>query len=369
MIPVNEPRITKAEKEAVAACLEQGWISSEGPFVPRFEEAFARLVNRRRGIAVANGTAALEIAVKALGIGQGDEVIMPTLTIISPAAAVVRCGALPVLVDSERRTWNMDVGQIEGKITPRTRAIIVVHLYGLPVDMDPLLNLAARYGLSVIEDAAEMHGQTYRGRPCGSFGTLSTFSFYANKHITTGEGGIIVTDDDELDGRCRSLRNLCFGEEHRFVHQEMGWNYRLTSIQAALGLSQLDRLGEIVRRKRRIGGLYTERLQDIEALELPPAATDYGENIYWVYGLILKETASLTKRELMARLAALGVGTRPFFWPMHEQPVFQRQGLFPGEAYPVAERLARQGFYLPSGLALEDEQIEQVAAVLRRELS
>jgi len=367
-IPVNEPLLDGNEKRYLAECIDTGWISSEGPFIKQFEERFAARVGRRYGIAVCNGSAALEIAVAALGLGYGDEVILPTFTIISCAAAVVRAGAKPVLVDSDSVTWNMDVGQIAAKITPRTKAIMVVHIYGLPVDMDPLLALANRHGLKVIEDAAEMHGQTYRGRPCGSFGDLSTFSFYPNKHLTTGEGGMLVTDDAALAKRCRSLRNLCFQPGKRFVHEELGWNFRMTNLQAAVGLAQLERLDEFVARKRRMGQRYTELLADLPGLQLPLAATDYADNIYWVYGLVLDESLPLDAEDAMHRLLKAEVGTRPFFWPMHEQPVFQNRGWFEGERFPVAERLAQRGFYIPSGLALSEAQMEEVATVVREVL-
>jgi len=249
-IPVNEPLLDGNEKKYLLECIETGWISSEGPFVKRFEELFSRRVGRREGIAVANGSGALDIAVKALGVGPGDEVILPTFTIVSCAAAVVRCGATPVLVDADPRTWNMNIAQVAEKITAQTKAIMVVHIYGLPVDMNPVLELARNHGLKVIEDAAQMHGQTYHGKPCGSFGDISTFSFYPNKHVTTGEGGMLVCDDPELAERCRGLRNLCFQPKKRFVHEELGWNYRMTNLQAALGLAQLERLDEVVVRKR-----------------------------------------------------------------------------------------------------------------------
>lgn len=366
MIPVNEPLLDGNEKKYLAECIDTGWISSEGPFVRQLEERFAARVGRRYGIAVCNGSAALETAVAALALGYGDEVILPTFTIISCAAAVVRAGVKPVLVDSDPVTWNMDVGQIAAKITPRTKAIMVVHLYGLPVDMEPLLALARHHGLRVIEDAAEMHGQTHRGRPCGSFGDLSAFSFYPNKHLTTGEGGMLVTDDAALAERCRSLRNLCFQSGRRFVHEELGWNFRMTNLQAAVGLAQLERLDEFVTRKRRMGARYTELLAGVPGLQLPLPATDYADNIYWVYGLVLDESLPLDAEDAMHRLLKAGVGTRPFFWPMHEQPVFQNRGWFAGERYPVAERLARRGFYIPSGLALTDDQIDQAARAVRK---
>jgi perosamine synthetase len=364
-IPVNRPDLTGREREYLLECIDTGWISSEGPFVQRFETEMSRKTGRQHGIAVANGSVALDVAVAALGIGSGDEVIMPAFTIISCAASVVRAGAIPVLVDSDPETWNMDVSKVAQKITARTKAIMVVHIYGLPVDMGPILELADRHRVHIIEDAAEMHGQTWKSRPCGSFGSISTFSFYSNKHVTTGEGGMVLTDDAKLAERCRSLRNLCFLPDRRFVHEELGWNFRMTNMQAALGLAQLERLDEFVARKRSMGARYDALLADVPGLKLPHAVTSYAKSVYWVYGLVLADDVTFDAREMMGRLAKAGVGTRPFFWSMHEQPVFQRMGLFEGESHPVAERLARRGFYLPSGLGLRDDELEKAAGEVR----
>ena len=264
-IPVNLPRLNGNEKEYLIECIETNWISSEGTFVRSFEERFAATVGRAHGVAVSNGTAALDVAIEALGIGKGDEVILPSFTIISCVHQIVRCGAVPVLVDSDPDTWNMDVTQVEAKISSRTKAIMAVHIYGLPVDMDPLLELAAHHGLALIEDAAEMHGQTYRGRPCGSFGDISTFSFYPNKLITTGEGGMVVTDRTDLVESSRSLRNLCFQADKRFVHERLGWNYRMTNMQAAVGVAQLEQVKSAIARKREIGAMYNEYPQSERA--------------------------------------------------------------------------------------------------------
>lgn len=364
-IPVNEPLLNGNEKKYLAECIDTGWISSEGPFIQRFEKDFAESVGRKYAIAVSNGTAALDAAVEALGLEPGDEVILPTFTIISCISQIVRAGLVPVLVDSDPVTWNMDVTQVEAKISPRTKAIMAVHIYGLPVDMAPLLDIARRYGLKIIEDAAEMHGQTYNGRPCGSFGDISIFSFYPNKHITTGEGGMIVTNDDHLDSKCRSLRNLCFQPHKRFVHEQLGWNLRMTNMQAALGVAQLERLPEFVQRKRQMGALYQSGLADISGLQLPLASTSYAENIYWVFGVILDASIPFDAEEAMKRLGKMGIGTRPFFWSMHEQPVFQRRGLFRGERYPISENMSRRGFYVPSGLGLTRQQQETVIDAVR----
>ena len=363
-IPVNEPLLDGNEKKYLLECIETGWISSEGPFIKMFEERFAARVGRKHGIAVSNGTAAIDAAADALGIGPGDEVILPTFTIISCIAQIVRSGATPVLVDSDPITWNMDVAQIEAKITPRTKAIMVVHVYGLPADVDPVLALAKKYGLKVIEDAAEMHGQTYKNKPCGSFGDISTFSFYTNKHITTGEGGMIVTDDDALAETCRSLRNLCFQPHKRFVHERLGWNLRMTNLQAALGLAQLERLDAFVARKRAMGARYAERLKDAPNIQLPLASTAYADNIYWVFGVVLDQSLGINAEEAMQRFSKQGIGTRPFFCPMHMQPVLKRMGLFEGECYPVAETMYLRGFYVPSGMALTELQIERVITQL-----
>ena len=364
-IPVNTPLLDGNERKYLNECIDTGWISSEGPFVKKFEESFASIIGRKHGIAVCNGTAALDAAIDILEIGPGDEVIMPTFTIISCISQIVRAGAKPVLVDSNPITWNMDINQIEDKITPRTRVIMVVHIFGLPVDIDPVLEIAQRYGLKVLEDSAEMHGQTYKGKPCGSFGNISTFSFYPNKHITTGEGGMIVTNNDQMAEDCRSLRNLCFQPNMRFVHERLGWNLRMTNMQAALGVAQLERLDEFVARKRSMGRLYTELLSKTSGIQLPLPATDYADNIYWVFGVVLGDEVDFNAAEAILRLAAKNVGSRPFFWPMHEQPVLMKMGFFKGEKYPVAERIARRGFYLPSGIALTNEQIEFSAQALK----
>lgn len=359
-IPVNEPLLDGNEKKYVMECLETGWISSEGPFVEKFEHAFADKVNRKYGIAVCNGSAALEAAVIALDIGKGDEVIMPDFTIISCAAAIIRSGATPVLIDADPLTWNMDVTQIESKITPKTKAIMVVHIYGLPTDMDPVIHLADKYGLKIIEDAAEAHGQTYKGKPCGSYGDISCFSFYPNKHITTGEGGMIVTDNKRIAELCRSLRNLCHSPERRFVHYELGWNLRMTNIQAAIGYAQTQNLARHIHKKREIGKRYNDGLKQLSTIQIPIESTNYAENIYWVYGLLLREDIPFNAEHAIKMLHQNNIGTRPFFYPMHQQPILKQMGLFGGEEYPVASKLSDRGFYIPCGLGITDRQIEIV---------
>ena len=377
MIPVNEPSLGAKDLEYVTDCVRTGWVSSAGRYIDLFEQRWAAYCGRRHGIAVSNGTAALQLAVACLDLKPGDEVILPTFTIISCAAAVVQNGGVPVLVDSEPGTWCMDVRQVESRITSRTRAIMPVHIYGHPVDMAPLVEIARKHGLAIIEDAAEAHGAEVRmtggaganaWRRCGSFGEMSGFSFYANKLVTTGEGGMVLTDDDRLAEKARSLRNLCFQPGRRFFHEELGHNFRLTNMQAALGVAQLERMDRIVERKRQVGRAYAEHLAGIPGVELQ-VQREWARGVYWMNGLVLSESCGLDAAVLAEALKARGVETRPFFLGMHEQPVFRKRGLFAGDRHPVAERLARRGLYLPSGLALTDEQLEQVAKAVREALA
>ena len=317
----------------------------------------ANLCHRKHSFAVCNGSAALELAVKAIGIQPGDEVIMPTFTIISCALAVIRAGATPIYVDADPQTWNMKVEDIEPLITERTKAIMAVHIYGITVDMDPLLEISKKYDLKVIEDAAEVIGQTYKGKPCGSFGDISTFSFYPNKHITTGEGGMVLTDDPEIAERCKSMRNLCFGKADRFVHQELGWNFRMSNLQAAVGVAQLERLPQTMEKKREIGRMYHQHLEGCESFTLPLTQTDYCENIYWVFGIVSKDHKKDAKW-WMKDLAKKGIGTRPFFYPMHLQPCNQiSEKTLNKDPLNHSEKLAKYGFYLPSGVTLTPAQI------------
>jgi perosamine synthetase len=363
-IPVNEPLLIGNEKKYLDECIDTGWISSEGPFVKKFETEFSKVVNRKYGISVCNGSVALDVAIAALEIGPGDEVIMPTFTIISCATAIVRAGAVPILIDSDKDTWNMHVEQIEKKISKRTKAIMVVHIYGLPVDMNPILKLAKKYNLYIIEDSAEVIGQTYYSQPCGSFGDISTFSFYPNKHITTGEGGMVVTNDEKLAEKCKSLRNLCFQPQQRFLHDGLGWNFRLSNLQAAIGLAQLEQLDRSIIRKREIGNRYTSNLKKITSIQLPKVKTNFAENIFWVFGIVLIDEKYSDARSLMELLKTKNIGTRPFFWPMHEQPAFHKMGLFQNDSHPFSENIARKGFYIPSGLAITNDQIDIVSETL-----
>jgi perosamine synthetase len=364
MIPVNKPIFEGNEEKYLLECIRTGWISSEGPFISKFEEQFSKFTNRNFGVAVSNGSAALDIAVKALGLKQGDEVIVPTFTIISPVQSITSVGGIPVLVDSEETSWNMDVKLIEAKITNKTKAILVVHIYGLPVDMDPVLDLCKKYNLYLIEDAAELHGQTYKGKMCGSFGDISTFSFYPNKHITSGEGGMIVCNDHELAEKCKKLRNLSFEPNgRRFVHHEIGWNYRMTNLQAAVGLAQLENIDNHIIRKREIGLRYLNNLKsNLKGFQLPLLSNGFADNIFWVFGLVANTEELCT--DAVNFLTHEKIGTRPFFWCMHQQPVFNKMNLFINESYPIAEKMASNGFYLPSGLGISNDEIDLVSEKL-----
>ena len=359
-IPVNEPLLNGNEKKYLNECIDSGWIGSEGSFVKRFEEDISSYVGRKYATACSNGSAALDIAVGALELKEGDEVIMPSFTIISCAQSLVTHGVKPVLIDSDYQTFNIKVEDIEAKITPNTKAILIVHIYGLSVDVDPVLKLARKYNLKVIEDAAEMLGQDYKEKKCGSFGDISIFSFYPNKHITTGEGGMVLTDNKSLDNRAKSLRNLCFTQD-RFIHEEIGYNYRMTNMQAALGVAQLEQIDFMVKKKRWIGNMYNELLKDIPSINLPIVKKEFCENIYWVYSITLKDSYEKTAKEVMRELGEGNIGTRPFFYPMHKQPVFNKMGLFLDDELPNSEKLYEKGFYIPSGLALTENQIKEVS--------
>jgi len=364
MIPVFEPVVGDEEVAAVVAALRRGEISgSFGRAIPEFEEAFARFVGVRHAVAVSSGTAALHVAVAAAGLGPGDEILVSASTNIATALAAVHNGAQPVPVDSEPETWNLDLDLVERLVTPKTRAIIPVHLYGHPVDMDRLLEIARRLGLVVIEDCAESHGATVRGRMTGSFGLMGCFSFYANKVITTGEGGMVVTDDDALAERLRLLRNLAFTKP-RFRHELAGYNFRMTGYQAAMGAVQLGRIEKVIAEKRRVAQAYNRALAGIPGLQLP-AEAPWARNVYWMYAAVVEPAFGLGRDELSRRLQADGIETRTFFCPMNQQPCLQELAGFRSAPCPVADRLWENGLYLPSSLTLTAEQIQWIADRVR----
>jgi perosamine synthetase len=355
-IPVNEPLLKGNEKKYVLKSLKDGFVSSSGPLVKKFEKKFARRLKKKYAISVSNGTAAIQLAFESLNLKKGDEVILPTFTIISCILPVVRSKATPILVDSDPITWNMKIQDVVKKITKKTKLIIVPHIYGLPVDMDPLLKIVKKKKIKIIEDTAEVLGLKYKNKECGTFGDISTFSFYANKHITTGEGGMILTDNKEIADKCKSLRNICFNEERRFLHYELGWNYRFTNIQAAIGLAQLEKLNSFIKKKRRIGLLYNEAFKNIKSFNLPPSNRDKSKNIFWVYGIVLNKHSKINVKQFMKKLEEKGIETRNFFWPLHQQPILKKLGYFKKIKLPVSEYIAKNGFYLPSGLGLNNKQ-------------
>ena len=365
-IPVNVPKIFNQEKINVKKCLDTGWISSEGKYVKKFEESFSKYNKRIFGVAVSSGTAALEIGMKSLNLKKGDEVIIPTFSIISTALCVLKLGLKPVLVDSNIYTWNMDTDQVIKKITKKTKAIIITHIYGFPVDMKKILAIAKRKNIKIIEDSAEMIGQTYFKKRCGTFGDLSTFSFYANKHITTGEGGMILTNNKKIYNKCKSLRNLCFGiGTKKFNHDDIGWNYRMTNVQAAIGCGQLKNISWIIRRKRQIGKRYIFILKNCNKIYIQPYKLSYAKNIFWVFGILLKKNANISRDQVIKKLLKHNIQTRNFFYPMHKQKIFKKMRLFPKkQKFPNSDYLSKKGFYLPSGIGITNVEIDFVAKTL-----
>ena len=366
-IPVNKPLITKIDRDNVYRVLKKGWISSEGPEVSKFEQNFSQLINRKFSISVSNGTAALEIAIKALGIKKNDEVIIPNFTIISNALAVIRQNAKPVLVDCDLDNWNMIISDIEKKITKKTKAIIATHIYNFPLDMERIIKICKKNKIFLIEDAAEVIGQKYKKKMCGSFGDISTFSFYANKQITTGEGGMISTNNKEINSKCKSLRNLCFGKKDRFNHDDIGWNYRLSNIQATLGLSQLKRIKTIVKRKEQIGKKYYTLLNKNHNIQILKPNCSFAKNIYWVVGIVIKnKKLNIDAKILSQKLIKFGIQTRPFFWPMNKQKALLDLGLFKNQKYPNSEFLSKYGLYLPASLQITDKEITFICSSINQ---
>jgi perosamine synthetase len=365
MIGVFEPVVGESEIAAVVAALRRGEISGTfGEAIPQFEQEFAAYVGARHGVAVSSGTAALQVAVAASPVRPGDEVLISAATNIATAVAVVHAGAVPVPVDSEPETWNLDLGHAESLISERTTAIIPVHLFGHPVDMDAVGELAARHGLTVIDDAAEAHGAEVRGRRVGSFGGMSCWSFYANKIVTTGEGGMVTTDDEALAGRLRSLRNLAYGRRERLVHEAVGFNFRMTGMQAALGVAQMQRIDAVVEGKRDLARRYREALDGVAGLQLP-VERDWAKHVYWMYAVALSDDAALDRTAFGAGLRERGVDTRTFFCPMNLQPALREVPGFRDVACPVAERGWERGVYLPSSPQLTDGEVATVADAVR----
>jgi len=370
-IPVNVPKLYKKEKQNVIKCLKTNWISSEGKFVKEFEKKFSKFNSRKYGVAVSSGTAALEVALKSLNLKKNSEVIIPSFSIISTALCVIKCDLKPILVDCNLYTWNTESNEILKKITKKTSAIILTHIYGLPVDLSKVLKMAKQRKIKVVEDAAEVIGLKYKKKICGSFGDLSTFSFYANKHITTGEGGMVVTNSKSLYLKCKSLRNLSFSNSYfdRYNHDDIGWNYRMTNLQAALGCGQLESIKKIIKRKREIGNIYYKNLKNNKKIILQRNKNSYAKNIYWVFGILLKKTTKIHRDLLMKKLLEYKIDTRPFFLSMNKQKIFKKMKLFTGDKMPNSEYLSNNGLYVPSGLGISNQEIMFVCKTLNKILN
>lgn len=361
-IPVASPALIGNEKKYVLDCLESTWISSSGKYIDLFERKFADFCGAKNGVSCCNGTAALHLALMALNVGPGDEVIIPTLTYIATANAVTYCGAKPVFVDSEPETWNIDPFKIEEKITKDTKGVIVVHLYGHPVDMDPVMEIAEKYNLFVIEDAAEAHGAEYKGRRVGSIGTVGTFSFYGNKIITTGEGGMIVTNDDKLVDKIRLLRGQGMDPHKRYWFPVIGYNYRMTNIEAAIGLAQVENINWHIERRRENARLYKKFLGNDMGIILQPEKM-WAKNVYWMTSILLGDNCPIERDDMLLKLADMGIETRPVFYPMHILPMYCDSNK--DNEFIVSERIAKNGLNLPSSSTLTHEDISFICERIR----
>ena len=362
MIPVNKPLFSGNESKYLLNCIKSGWISSTGEYVKKFEKKFANYIGRKFSTSVSNGSVALEIALKALNLKSGSEVILPTFTIISCCNAIIKAGLKPVLVDCDKDTFNMNIDHVKNKINKNTSAILMVHIYGITVDVDKILKLAKKYQLKVIEDAAEVHGQKYKKKLCGSFGDISTFSFYANKHITTGEGGMILTNKKKIFENILNLKNLYFGKGiNRFKHYGIGSNQRFTNLQASIGLAQLENIDKVVKKKYFIGNYYSKKLSLLNRkIILPLKKVSYCENIYWVYPILIKDTCKYNAEKVIKLLKNEGVECRPFFYPMHLQPIYKKMKIFDNKKYPISVKISKKGFYIPSGIGITKKELDIV---------
>lgn len=365
-VPVARPFFDDEEVRMASDAVRAGEISGNfGKYISQFENDFAKYCGVRYGITTTNGTTALHLALVTLGIGAGDEVLVQTFTNMATVFAVRYVGAKPVAIDIEPDTWNLDPNLLEKKITPNTKAIMVVHIYGHPVDMDPVMEVAKKHNLFVIEDCAEAHGAEYKGKRVGSFGDISCFSFYANKIITTGEGGMVITDNRELADRARSLHSLSYGRgPNKFMHEEVGYNYRMSNVIAAIGCAQLAKIEKIIEMKRNMAAFYNRELSGFKALQLP-VEKPYAKNVYWMYLVVLRDMWRGRRKEVMTALKDRGVETREAFVPYNQQEIFVREGLVQPDECPVANDIGENGFYLPSGPILETREQQYVVDALR----
>jgi len=367
MIKVSEPFIDIHDAKRMYKSLLEGWVSSAGPDVHQFEKNCAKLVKKKFGISVANGSAALDVALKACNLKKGDEVIISDFTIVSNILPILRMQAKPVLVDCDPLEWNINLKEVENKITKKTKVIIAAHIYGFPIEIDKLKKICSKNKIILIEDAAEQLGQRYKGKIIGSFGDISTFSFYANKNITTGEGGMICTNSSQLAKSCSDIKNLCFGKKNRFNHYDMGWNYRMTNMQACLGLSQLKKLNFITKKKRKIGSLYYKILRKNKDIYIQPPENKYSKNIYWVVGIVIKKKINILK--LIKWMKREGVECREFFWPMHNQDFLKKLNIKIKGKFPVSSYISKHGLYLPSYVGLPNRKVKEICDKLSLFLS
>lgn len=359
-IPVYKPFLDETEFEYVSSALKRGEISGlSGKYVHKFEEEFSSYSNCNYGIAVNSGTSALHLAMASLRIKEKDEVLVSTFTNMATFFAVLYQHAKPIPIDIKQDTWNINPALIEEKINENTKAIMVVHIYGHPVDMDPILKIARKYGLYVVEDCAEAHGALYKGKKVGSLGDIGCFSFYSNKIITTGEGGMITTNNAEIADEAQSLKSLAFGRENKFMHRDIGFGYRMTNIQAAIGCAQLKKIDRIIDKKREIAIYYLEGLKDVPDLQLP-VEKSYAKNVYWMYHVVLNKESNLPRDIIMNKLEERGIETRKAFIPYNMQEFFIHKGWVKGDECPVANYVGRNGFYLPSSPLLEEKEIEYI---------
>ena len=362
---VSEPKLSKKTIDYVLDCLRTEWISSSGSYLETFEKKWAKYCNKKYAVSVTSGTAALIVALKALNLKPGDEVIMPSFTIISCALAILEAGAKPILADCELDTWCIKTDEIKKKITSRTKAILIVHMFGHPANMDEIKEIVKNKKIDIIEDAAESHGSKFKNKVVGSFGKISCFSFYVNKLITTGEGGMVLTNDKGLYNKMKNLRNLAFNKTRRFSHNEIGYNYRMTNIQAAIGLSQLEKISEHIEIKRKNTLLYNKILTSYGLPISLPIEKKWAKNTFWMYGIVIKNKL-MTAKKLSQKLFENNIETRPLFLGMHEQPIFKKMKLFKKGNYPNTEYLSKYGLYLPSGLRLNKSKIKFICRTLKR---
>lgn len=361
-IPVFEPLLDGNEKKYLNECIDTGWLGSNGPFVKKLENDFSLFIGQKYASCVTNGSAALDLAIRAMKSvydwEDNSEIIIPSFNIISAAQSCIYNNLKPVFVDAENLTWNIDVNKIEEVISPKTKAIVVVHIYGLPSDMNPIIETAKKYNLKIIEDAAQAHGQTYFNKKCGSFADISTFSFFSNKHVSSGEGGIVLTSSKELIDKVNYYKNLCFTKD-KFVHNDLGWNMRMSNLQAAVACAQLEKIDTTIQIKRKIGNFYQEHLKGIPA-KLSVDKTNYALNHYWIFGIVLNNDVKIDAKTIREMLFVRNIETRPFFFPLHKQPVFQKMGIIDSKSRPVSEQLYEKGFYIPTGLNLTEDNLEYI---------